>query len=54
MKRNIWRNKKGQIQGVDFALAMVIFMIMFAEIITETQADLQDVLGYWGYNRDVV
>ena len=28
--------------------------IMFAEIITETQADLQDVLGYWGYNRDVV
>jgi hypothetical protein len=33
MKRNIWRNKKGQIQGVDFALAMIIFMIMFAEII---------------------
>ncbi|NHJ40393.1 MAG: hypothetical protein FK731_10210 [Asgard group archaeon] len=36
MKRNIWRNKKGQIQGVDFALAMVIFMIMFAEIIVLT------------------
>ena len=33
MKRNIWRNKKGQIQGVDFALAMIIFMIMFAEVI---------------------
>ncbi|NHJ48055.1 MAG: hypothetical protein FK733_09730 [Asgard group archaeon] len=33
MKRRILRNKKGQIQGVDFALAMVIFMIMFAEII---------------------
>lgn len=36
MKRSIWRNKKGQIQGVDFALAMVIFMIMFAEIIVLT------------------
>lgn len=33
MKRKIWRNKKGQIQGVDFALAMIIFMIMFAEVI---------------------
>lgn len=33
MKLSIWRNKKGQIQGVDFALAMVIFMIMFAEVI---------------------
>lgn len=33
MKQSIWRNKKGQIQGVDFALAMVIFMIMFAEVI---------------------
>ncbi len=31
--RKIWRNKKGQIQGVDFALAMIIFMIMFAEVI---------------------
>ena len=33
LKQSIWRNKKGQIQGVDFALAMVIFMIMFAEVI---------------------
>ncbi len=33
MKQSIWRNKKGQIQGVDFALAMVIFMILFAEVI---------------------
>ncbi len=33
MKRNLRRNKKGQIQGVDFALAMIIFMIMFAEVI---------------------
>ncbi|MBK5114267.1 MAG: hypothetical protein KGD59_09585 [Candidatus Heimdallarchaeota archaeon] len=33
MKRNIWRNKKGQIQGVDFALSMIIFLIIFAEVI---------------------
>jgi len=33
MIRKIRRNKKGQIQGVDFALAMIIFMIMFAEVI---------------------
>jgi len=33
LKLSIWRNKKGQIQGVDFALAMVIFMILFAEVI---------------------
>jgi len=33
MKRSIWRNKKGQIQGVDFALAMIVFMIMFTEVI---------------------
>jgi hypothetical protein len=33
VKRNIWRNKKGQIQGVDFALSMIIFLIIFAEVI---------------------
>ncbi len=33
MKRLLWRNKKGQIQGVDFALAMIVFMIVFAEVI---------------------
>lgn len=33
MKRSIWRNKKGQIQGVDFALSMIVFMILFAEVI---------------------
>ncbi|MEA2071409.1 MAG: hypothetical protein U9O98_08975 [Asgard group archaeon] len=33
MKKLLKLNKKGQIQGVDFALAMMIFMILFAEII---------------------
>ncbi len=33
MRRSIWRNKKGQIQGVDFALAMIVFMIIFTEVI---------------------
>jgi len=33
VKRLLWRNKKGQIQGVDFALAMIVFMIVFAEVI---------------------
>ncbi|MHA1125667.1 MAG: hypothetical protein ACTSO7_08440 [Candidatus Heimdallarchaeota archaeon] len=33
MKRFHWRNKKGQIQGVDFALSMIVFMIVFAEVI---------------------
>ena len=33
MRKILRRNKKAQIQGVDFALAMIIFMIMFAEVI---------------------
>lgn len=27
--------------------------VIFGEIVTETQADFQDVLGYWGYERDI-
>ena len=33
MKRLFWRSKKGQIQGVDFTLAMIVFMIVFSEVI---------------------
>jgi len=33
MIKRIFKNKRGQIQGVDFALAMLVFMIMFAEVI---------------------
>ena len=28
--------------------------IRYGELVTEVQADFQDSLGYWGYNRDVV
>jgi hypothetical protein len=41
MKRKLWRNKNGQIQGVDFALAMTIFMIMFAEVIVLSLAFIE-------------
>ena len=27
--------------------------VMFVDIVTATQADFQDKLGYWGYDRDV-
>ena len=27
--------------------------VMFAEVVSEVQADFQDILGYWGYSRDV-
>ncbi|TFG01479.1 MAG: hypothetical protein EU542_06880 [Promethearchaeota archaeon] len=33
MRKLFGLSKKGQIQGVDFALAMMIFMIMFAEVL---------------------
>ncbi|MCF2142468.1 MAG: hypothetical protein K9W42_02050 [Candidatus Heimdallarchaeota archaeon] len=33
MIKRIFKNRRGQIQGVDFALAMIVFMIMFAEVI---------------------
>ncbi|MBD3189857.1 MAG: hypothetical protein GF308_04400 [Candidatus Heimdallarchaeota archaeon] len=33
MDKILWRNKKGQVRGVDFALAMMIFMILFAEVL---------------------
>jgi len=41
MLKRLWRNKKGQIQGVDFALAMIIFMIIFAEVIVLSLSYLQ-------------
>lgn len=41
MKLAFWRKKKGQIQGVDFALAMIIFMIIFAEVIVLSLSFLQ-------------
>lgn len=33
MDKILWRNKKGEVRGVDFALAMMIFMIIFAEVL---------------------
>ena len=27
--------------------------IMFSDVTSEVQADFQDVLGYWGYSRDI-
>ncbi|MFW9923053.1 MAG: hypothetical protein ACFFDW_07160 [Candidatus Thorarchaeota archaeon] len=39
--KSFWRNKKGQIQGVDFALAMIIFLIIFAEVVVLSLSFLQ-------------
>lgn len=41
MLRKFRRKKRAQIQGVDFALAMIIFMIMFAEIIVLSLSFIQ-------------
>ena len=41
MKLTFLRKKKGQIQGVDFALAMIVFMIIFAEVIVLSLSFLQ-------------
>ena len=40
--RKLFRfNRKGQIRGVDFALSMIIFMIIFAEVIVLTLTFLE-------------
>ncbi|MHA1684827.1 MAG: hypothetical protein ACTSYD_00315 [Candidatus Heimdallarchaeaceae archaeon] len=32
-RKKLWKNKRGQVRGVDFALAMLIFIIAFSQVI---------------------
>ena len=43
--RNFTRNRRGQVRGVDFALAMLIFIVAFSQIIIVLSNNYIDMVG---------